>query len=218
MSTQTLTQAAPNKNKNKNKALPMAKKQTSQKQQTRAPKTTLNKSNAQKTISTSNTSALKVRMQKTTSSALDKWLSLPRKHLDEIYKHARPGELPQGDTRGTAILAGGPLPKLFAKAANLLAWQGKVFDLFAPDFNSGVVVNKVSPLGLNLIVAKTYRGASWMDGKETIIIDYSGTSLFAKQIRDEIREVEPGLYLGKVWWGKTRILDFALETHQVIPA
>jgi hypothetical protein len=188
MSTQTLIKEP----QNLNKALLISKKQTSPKKQTRTPKKT--------------------------SSTLDQWLSLPRKQLDEIYKDAKPGELPQGDTRGTAILAGGPLPKLFAKVANLLAWQGKVFDLFTPDFNSGVVVNKVLPIGLNLIVAKIYRGESWMDGKDTIIIDYSGTSLFAKQIRDEIREVEPGLYLGKVWWGKTRILDFALETHQVVPA
>jgi hypothetical protein len=188
MSTQTLIKEP----QNLNKALLISKKQTSPKKQTRTPKKT--------------------------SSTLDQWLSLPRKQLDEIYKDAKPGELPQGDTRGTAILAGGSLPKLFAKVANLLAWQGKVFDLFTPDFNSGVVVNKVLPIGLNLIVAKIYRGESWMDGKDTIIIDYSGTSLFAKQIRDEIREVEPGLYLGKVWWGKTRILDFALETHQVVLA
>ena len=59
-------------------------------------------------------------------------------------------------------------------------------------------------------MAKVYFDASWMDGKETIVIDYSKTSFFAKKIRDEIREVEPGVYLGKVWWGKTRILDFAL--------
>jgi hypothetical protein len=49
-----------------------------------------------------------------------------------------------------------------------------------------------------------------MDGKETIIIDYSTTSFVAKKVRDEIREVEPGVYLGKVWWGKTRLIDFAL--------
>jgi hypothetical protein len=78
------------------------------------------------------------------------------------------------------------------------------------------VVNKVSPFGLNLIVAKTYLSKSWMDGKDTIVIDYSGTSLFARKIRDEIREVVPGLYLGKVWLGKMRILDFALQTHKVL--
>jgi hypothetical protein len=141
---------------------------------------------------------------------------MSRAELDEIYKKASPGEIPQGTTRGTAILGGGLMPRLFSKAARAVAWQGKVFDVFSPDCNSGVVVNKILPIGLNLIVAKTYRGESWMDGKDTIIIDYSDTSLFARQIRDEIREVEPGLYLGKVWWGKKRVLDFALETHQQI--
>lgn len=152
------------------------------------------------------------------ANTLSQWLSMSRTELDALYKKAKPGALPQGDTIGTAILAGGPFPKLFSKLAKQLAWQGKVFDLFAPDYNSGVLVNKVSPIGVSMIVAKVYRGASWMDGKETIIIDYSGTSLFARQIRDEIREVKPGLYLGKVWWGKTRVLDFALQAHQVMPA
>jgi hypothetical protein len=146
-------------------------------------------------------------------STLDTWIGMSRAELDEIYKKAKPGAIPQGSTRGTAIIGKGPMPKLFSKAARALAWQGKVFDVFSPDYNCGVVVNKILPIGLNLIVAKTYRGQSWMDGKDTIIIDYSDTSLFARQIRDEIREVEPGLYLGKVWWGKTRVLDFALETH-----
>jgi hypothetical protein len=156
------------------------------------------------------------RHAKTKKSQLTKWLNMSRSQLDSIYIKAKPGDIPHGDTFGTAILAGGPFPQLFAKVANILAWQGKVFDLFPPEFNSGVVINKVSPFGIKLIVAKTYLGESWLDGKETIVIDYSGTSLFAQQIRDEIREVKPGLYLGKVWWGETRILDFALETHKVV--
>jgi len=73
-----------------------------------------------------------------------------------------------------------------------------------------VLVNKISYFSLTFIVAKVYRDASWMDGKDTIVIDYSKTSFFAKAIRDEIREIEPGVYLGKVWWGKKRVLDFAL--------
>jgi hypothetical protein len=147
---------------------------------------------------------------------VDQWLKMSRAQLDIIYKKSKPGNIPQGDTTGTAIFAGNFLARSFASTARTLAWQGKIFDLFSPDFNSGVVVNKVSPLGLNLIVAKTYRSKSWMDGKDTIVIDYSGTSLFARKIRDEIREVVPGLYLGKVWFGKMRILDFALETHKVL--
>ena len=167
------------------------------------------------TVKSSASVAQAARNHSTNNNGIDQWIKMSRGQLDAIYKKSKPGKIPQGDTTGTAILAGSPLPKLFSSVANLLAWQGKVFDLFSPDYDSGVVVNKVSPLGLNLIVAKTYRDKSWMDGKDTIVIDYSSTSLFAGQIRDEIREIEPGLYLGKVWWGKKRILDFALETHKV---
>ena len=147
------------------------------------------------------------------NDTLQRWLTLSREELDEIYKKASPGNIPQGDTQGTAIMAGGPFPRLFARLARLLAWQGKVFDLFNPKYENGVLVNKILPVGVNLIAAKVYRDQSWMDGKDTIVIDYSKTSLLARQIRDEIREVEPGLYLGKVWWGDRRILDFALETN-----
>lgn len=143
------------------------------------------------------------------------WLGKSREELDAVYRNAQPGTIPGGDTQGTAILAGSSLSKLVAVLARLFAWQGKVFDLFASDGQAGILVNKISPFGLKLIVAKVYLGQSWMDGKDTIVIDYSKTSLLAKAIRDEIREVEVGVYLGKVWWGKKRILDFALtrEVH-----
>ncbi len=141
---------------------------------------------------------------------IKKWLQMSREELDEIYKNASAGKLPNGDTRGTAILAGSLFSKSVAAFARLFAWQGKVFDIFAPSADAGVLVNKISYFSLTFIVAKVYRDASWMDGKDTIVIDYSKTSFFAKAIRDEIREIEPGVYLGKVWWGKKRVLDFAL--------
>lgn len=143
-----------------------------------------------------------------------KWLSMTREELDEVYKNADAGAIPSGDTRGTAIVAGTFLARLYAYFARLFAWQGKVFDLFPPNQENGILINKVSYFSLTFIVAKVYKDSSWMDGKETIVIDYSKTSFFAKKIRDEIREVEPGVYLGKVWWGKTRILDFALTKIQ----
>ena len=141
---------------------------------------------------------------------VNKFLDMNREQLDDLYKNASAGATPDGEMRGTAIVAGSTCAQLYAKVARLLAWQGKVFDIFAPPDN-GILINKITPLSLTFIVAKVYRGASWLDGKETIIIDYSQTSFFAQKIRDEIREVEPGIYLGKVWWGKHRILDFALE-------
>ncbi|RTR00461.1 hypothetical protein [Halomonas nitroreducens] len=145
------------------------------------------------------------------SATVQHWLSMSRDELDSLYRRGSPGEIPQGDTRGTPIVAGTPLAKAFASFARLFAWQGKVFDMFAEDGSAGVLVNKVSPFGLGFIVAKVYRAPSWMDGEPTIVIDYSRTSFFFRAVRDEIREIEPGVYLGKVWLGKRRILDFALE-------
>ena len=138
------------------------------------------------------------------------WLGLDREALDALYIDSQAGTLPTGDTRGTAIVAGTFFARCYARFARLFGWQGKVFDIFGNDGQTGILVNKITPFSLSFIVAKVYRGASWMDGRETIIIDYGSTSFFARKIRDEIREVEPGVYLGKVWWGKTRILDFAL--------
>lgn len=145
------------------------------------------------------------------NTTIQKWLGMSRSELDEIYKNALPGSIPEGDTRGTAIVAGSIFSRCIAWIARLLAWQGKVFDLFPPDKRNGILVNKITPFSLTFIVAKVYIDKSWMDDKDTIVIDYSKTSFLAKKIRDEIREVEPGVYLGKVWWGKTRILDFALS-------
>lgn len=150
------------------------------------------------------------------NKTLSHWLSLSREELDDIYRNAQPGPIPTGDSRGTAIVTGALMPRTLARFARLFAWQGKVFDIFADDGESGVLLNKISPFGLGFIVAKVYRDASWMDQKQTIVIDYSTTSFFAKAIRDEIRQVEPGLYLGKVWWGKTRVLDFALTTQSTL--
>jgi hypothetical protein len=144
------------------------------------------------------------------NDTVNSWLSKSREELDEIYSNAEPGNIPTGDTHGTAILAGSIFSKYVALFVGLYAWQGKVFDVFCPGGQAGVLVNKITAFSLTFIVAKVYRDKSWLDGKDTIVIDYSTTSFFAKAIRDEIREIEPGVYLGKVWWGKKHILDFAL--------
>ena len=71
--------------------------------------------------------------------------------------------------------------------------------------------NRISAFGLNAIVAEVYKGPSWLDQKECIVIDYSKTSTVAQWIRDEIRELEPGTYLGEVYWEKKRLIHFALQ-------
>ena len=127
--------------------------------------------------------------------------------LDDLFTNSPAGEIPQGEAKGTAIVAPGTTyTQDIATFVNHFAWQGKVFDP-----SKGVLRNRITPFGLNAISAKVYKGESWMDGKECIVLDYSETSLLAHWIRDEIREIAPRTYLGKVYWSKKRLIDFALE-------
>ena len=135
-----------------------------------------------------------------------------KSELDELFKRSPAGPIPEGDSIGEAIICpGGWWTRLLARFVHALAWQGKVFTK-NPDGPCATLVNKISVAGAHLIVARVYHTSSWIDGRECIVLDYSKTSLFARKIRDEIRLVDPvtRLYLGKVWWGKTRLVDFAL--------
>jgi hypothetical protein len=134
-------------------------------------------------------------------------LGMSQNQLDEIFTQSPAGEIPDGEGKGTAIVAPGTnyTPDI-AQFISHFAWQGKVFDA-----KHGVLRNKILPLGLNAIIAKVYKGTSWLDNKECIVLDYSETSLVARWIRDEIRQIGPKIYLGKVYWDKKRLIDFALE-------
>ena len=63
--------------------------------------------------------------------------------------------------------------------------------------------------GLKAIIAKTYTAQSALDGKECMVLDYSETSLLARWIRNEIRQIVLGTYLGKVYWDKKWLINFA---------
>lgn len=134
-------------------------------------------------------------------------LSMSQAQLDELFTKSAPGEIPDGEADGNAIVAPGTtFTAEIAAFINHFAWQGKVFDA-----KKGVLKNRILPFGLNAIIAKVYKAPSWLDGKECIVLDYSETSLVAHWIRDEIRQIGPGLYLGKVYWDKKRLIDFALK-------
>ncbi|MDS9469795.1 hypothetical protein RGQ15_19740 [Paracoccus sp. MBLB3053] len=138
---------------------------------------------------------------------LEKLMDMSQKELDDLFSSVPAGDIPDGAAEGTAIIAAGTrFSPLIARFINTFAWQGKVFDA-----EKGVLRNRILPIGFNAIIAKVYKDQSWLDGKECIVLDYSDTSLVAQWIRDEIREIGPGLYLGKVYWDDTRLIDFVLE-------
>jgi hypothetical protein len=127
--------------------------------------------------------------------------------LDDVFRRSPAGPIPNGECDGTAIaFAGTEFAEIAAKLAHLLAWKGKVIDA-----EHGVLRNRITPFDLQAIQATIYRQASWFDDKECIVLDYSHTSLVAHWVRDEIREVAKGLYLGLVFWQRTRILYFTLR-------
>jgi hypothetical protein len=120
--------------------------------------------------------------------------------LDALYRQAPIGPIPDGVAEGHVLfIADTPVNQMITCYVRALAWQGKVFNL-------------VSAFRLRLVKATLSRGKSWFcPGEEAIILDYSKTSFLAQKIRDEIREVSPGLFIGQAYWDDHRVLSFSLQ-------
>ncbi|MFN6548935.1 MULTISPECIES: hypothetical protein [Mycolicibacterium] len=142
--------------------------------------------------------------------ALDESLLLgyPNSALDLLFRQSEAGPIPDGDTRGTLLAWPGTwLAKPLALLVRVIIWQGKVLDR-----REGVLRNKVTPFGLRLVKARLSVASSWVDDGDCVLIDYSTTSFLARMVRDEIRQVGPGLYLGVVWLWRKRVGWFTIRS------
>jgi hypothetical protein len=127
--------------------------------------------------------------------------------LQALFRASPSGDIPAGPLDGTAIVAPGTVVcRVLAKLIRLLLWRGKVFDPATHTLR-----NRISPLRLPLIKAVVHKGDSWLDGNESIIIDYSKTSFLARGVHDEIRLIAPRLYLGIAWLWRRRVAWFSLR-------
>jgi hypothetical protein len=134
-------------------------------------------------------------------------ITMTRPELARLFGSGRAGEVPDGRGRGTVLLGtGGLAAQVAARLSYALAWRGKVVSA-----RTARLLNILTPLQVEAIEAMIYKQDSWYDGAPCIVLDYSKTSLVARRIRDEIREVAPGVYLGIVFWGRRHVLDFALD-------
>jgi hypothetical protein len=141
-------------------------------------------------------------------------LELSQVDLYQLFRRSKPGEVPTGRGRGTPIFfPGTAATKPAARVFGATVWRGKVFRPESADLK-----NLISILAIPAIRAQVYNEESWFDGRDCIVLDYSQTSHICRWVRDEIREVEPGLYLGLVYgvgrfFGGRRLLDvtFALS-------
>jgi hypothetical protein len=141
--------------------------------------------------------------------------SMRHSELEQLFRDAPAGEIPVGRGRGQALMAGGTrASRPLLAAVRTLAWQGKEFD-----DRTGTLRNLISPFGKRAIMAEVYLDASRIDGLPCIVLDYSKTSRVAGFVRDEIREVSPGLYLGVVFVRSRRApVMFSLEFERVAAA
>jgi hypothetical protein len=147
--------------------------------------------------------------QSATALSLGRLARLGWPELECLYRASEAGVIPEGYTRGKAIYC--PCSRLAGLRSRMtgVLWHGKVFD--------GATCSLVNQwCGFRAIRARVYYGPSRLDGKTSIVMDYAGTSRVWADVRDEVREVAPGLYLGLMYRGKGPEpefkLFFALET------
>ena len=143
--------------------------------------------------------------------SLEELAQMSYPELEQLYRTAPVGAIPCGYTCGRAIYClDKPLNGVRSKVTRLL-WHGK-------DFRSdGTLINQWS--GVKAIKARVCHGTSWLDCGPAIIMDYSATSFVWRDVRDELREVAPGLYLGLMYRrraaGPKFVTYFALEAKPV---
>ena len=126
--------------------------------------------------------------------------------LDQLYRSARrPASIADldGDAKG-AMLAwrhfrGGPIASLLRNfgSSTVFPWEGKSF--YSKASESGTGINRIDLFGKRRwFPFRTRFDASFLDGKPTFVLDYSGPGNppLINQIVDEVREVAPRLYMG----------------------
>ena len=121
---------------------------------------------------------------------------MPAADLSALYATSPAAPVPSGFVPGRAIKnPGSRFTAANARATGLL-WKGKIFR------DDGTMINRLAG-GVKAIPADVYVGESWADGQPSLIFDYSRSKLWP-DVRDEVREVSPGLYLGVMYKGKAK--------------
>jgi len=135
---------------------------------------------------------------------LDELLDLDAPALLRLYKGARVPRLTDvaGDLRGRMLA----VPSLSGRAADAVRafarsdrfpWRGKSFRPF--DDTRGEGINRVVVDRFRLYPFQTFIGPSKAGDFDAVQLDYDlpANPFFIRAIRDEIRELSPGLYLGQ---------------------
>ena len=112
--------------------------------------------------------------------------------LGALFRAGSAFPVPPGVYKGTVLwVDDAKLPKLRARLQSGV-WKGKHFT------GGDQFINRF-PGGVEAIRAAGRMETSWTDGTPAYVLDYApGSPLFGPN-RDELREVSPGVWLGRVW-------------------
>jgi hypothetical protein len=98
---------------------------------------------------------------------------------------------PVGKLRGRVLWVDDAKLPRFRGLTQSLLWRGKEFDC------DGTFTNRF--LGFTALPSRGFLAESWADGGAAFVMEYPpGTPLFGRY-RDELREVAPGVWLGRAW-------------------
>ncbi len=160
---------------------------------------------------------------------LDALSDMASEQLDALY---RQGQLPEsmarldGKPKGRMLAVRGldttPLsfPLRLLASSRLFPWAGKSFRSATDKTGEGINRINLTLSQRTWFPFNTVIEPSVIDGKPCIYLDYdlAGNPWFVRRIRDELREVAPGLFLGPAMWkqkdaGAMLVLWFAIDTR-----
>jgi hypothetical protein len=110
--------------------------------------------------------------------------------LNKLFSASRVGDLPNGRLDGTVLLPARPEWAAVARLIDRYMWHGKTFDAAR-----GVLYNRfptAHPFSATMSI-----GPSLYDQADCIILDYTDAPV--PDVRDELRQIAPGLYVGKAY-------------------
>jgi hypothetical protein len=119
-------------------------------------------------------------------------LAVSRDQLIQLFKQGTVPVSPRGYSRGTAIFYPGTWRTLPLTKLTRLIWQGKDY------LEDGFIRNRW--FGFDIFKGRSFIEDSWLDGKPALILDYVGLSRPFHSVRDEVREIQPGLHLGRLYF------------------
>lgn len=113
---------------------------------------------------------------------------------DELFRNGTATGTPCGKTNGTVLSADGPCPRLKARLQSL-AWKGKTFHA------DGTFINRWP--GFEAVSSTVIIDVSRFDGKPCLVMQYDDKAPVFGGLRDEVREIAPGTWLGRSYVAAT---------------